>query len=52
MGAIKTQTIKMKLAKANRTNRSIPMWKRRMTNDRTGYNKAKRNWRRTKLKIY
>ena len=49
MGANKTLLMKKRLGKKQRQNRPLPNWFRYKT---IRYNAKRRNWRRTKLKIY
>ena len=49
MGANKTFTLKMKLAKKIKQNRPLPQWFRMKTDTKIRYNKFRRHWRRGKI---
>lgn len=49
MGAVKTFTLKMKLAKKIKQNRPLPQWFRLKTGTKIRYNKFRRHWRRGKI---
>lgn len=54
MGSRKSYLIKKRLTKAFVSNSTIPAWKRMLPENRrkNNRNRARRNWRTTKLKIY
>lgn len=52
MGSRKTEIIKTRLIRANRSNRAIPAWKSQLPEMKDKYNKKRRHWRAKTLKIY
>jgi len=42
---------KVRLAKAIKRNRPVPMWKRNLKNGSQTFNRFQRSWRRTRLNI-
>jgi len=51
MGAVKTFTLKMKLAKKLKQNRPLPQWFRMKTGTKIRYNKFRRHWRRGNIGV-
>ena len=49
MGSVKNTKLKRILAKANRTNKRVPLWVMIKTNRRVSTNPKQRNWRFKKL---
>jgi len=49
MGSVKDSQLKRILAKANRTNKRVPLWVMIKTNRRVSSNPKQRNWRHKKL---
>eukprot|EP00403_Amphidinium_massartii_P035862 CAMPEP_0178433572 /NCGR_PEP_ID=MMETSP0689_2-20121128/32975_1 /TAXON_ID=160604 /ORGANISM="Amphidinium massartii, Strain CS-259" /LENGTH=47 /DNA_ID= /DNA_START= /DNA_END= /DNA_ORIENTATION= len=47
MGAVKTFKLKMKLAKAMKSNRPLPQWFRMKSDTKIRYNAKRRRWRAT-----
>nr|P0DJ61.1 RecName: Full=Large ribosomal subunit protein eL39; AltName: Full=60S ribosomal protein L39 [Tetrahymena thermophila SB210]4V8P_AB Chain AB, RPL39 [Tetrahymena thermophila]4V8P_DB Chain DB, RPL39 [Tetrahymena thermophila]4V8P_FB Chain FB, RPL39 [Tetrahymena thermophila]4V8P_HB Chain HB, RPL39 [Tetrahymena thermophila] len=52
MGANKTLNMKKRFGRKIKQNRPLPNWYRYKSDTNIRYNSKRRNWRRTKLKIY
>ena len=52
MGSRKSTLVKLRLGKAFRKNKEIPVWKRQQPGMRDQYNYKRRDWRSSTLKIY